>query len=284
MRNLTIRRNKTFVASLAKMRVYIEDINNPEIEINDIPCRKIGELKNGQELTVEIENTEAKVFVIADSLSKGYCNDFYQLPEGEEDIFLTGQNRYNPAAGNAFIFDGNENAEALKNRKKNKKIGIIILIIAAIVGFAIGFFGNYDVFDFKETFTFEDMSVTLTDDFVKADYEGIQAAFESEDVFILITKEEFALLEGMKDLSVEDYHDLLIKGANLEAAFETTKSGLNYFNYAAENPEVGEITYTAFLFKTDDAFWMIQFGCLTEDLPEYEEKIFDWAETIKFEK
>ena len=49
MRNLTIVRRKSFVACLAKMKVYIEDPASNELVINKIPCRKLGELKNGEE-------------------------------------------------------------------------------------------------------------------------------------------------------------------------------------------------------------------------------------------
>ena len=49
MRNLTIHREKTFVGSLVKLKVYIEDTLVNELEINGIPCRKLGDLKNGEE-------------------------------------------------------------------------------------------------------------------------------------------------------------------------------------------------------------------------------------------
>ena len=72
-------------------------------------------------------------------LSKEYCNDFYVLPEGQEDISLTGQNRFNPANGNAFRFDNNNNAEALEGRKRGTKKGVVALVVAIAVGFVIGF-------------------------------------------------------------------------------------------------------------------------------------------------
>ena len=49
MRNLTIKRTKSFVASLVKMKIYIEDPTSDEIVINNVRCRKIGDLKNGEE-------------------------------------------------------------------------------------------------------------------------------------------------------------------------------------------------------------------------------------------
>ena len=49
MRTLTIKRAKSFVACLAKMKVYVEDPTSREIVINNVPCRKLGDLKNGEE-------------------------------------------------------------------------------------------------------------------------------------------------------------------------------------------------------------------------------------------
>ena len=96
MRNLTIKRTKSFVACLAKIRIYIEDPTANEISINNTPCRKLGELKNGEEKTFQIPNEAVKVFVIADKLSRNICNEYYQIPEGEDDISLSGKNKYNP--------------------------------------------------------------------------------------------------------------------------------------------------------------------------------------------
>ena len=60
MRNLTIKRNKTFVACLAKMKVYIEDASANDLTINGIPCRKLGDLKNGEEKNFSIGENAAK--------------------------------------------------------------------------------------------------------------------------------------------------------------------------------------------------------------------------------
>ena len=118
MRNLTIQRTKSFVACLVKMKVYMEDHKVYDTIINDTPCRKLGELKNGEVKTFPVGEEAAKVFVIADQMSKNYCNDYYNLPAGQEDVFLSGRNRYNLANGNAFRFDGTTDEDVLANRKK----------------------------------------------------------------------------------------------------------------------------------------------------------------------
>ena len=46
MRNLIIQRKSASTGRFAKMNVYIEDAKSGEITLNDLPCRKIGVLKN----------------------------------------------------------------------------------------------------------------------------------------------------------------------------------------------------------------------------------------------
>ncbi len=171
MRNLTIKRTKSFVGCLAKMKIYIEEPTSNEISINNTPCRKIGELKNGEEKTFQIGEQEAKVFVIVDQLSKNYCNDYYQLSSGQEDIFLSGKNRFNPTGGNAFCFDNNESEGITANRKRGTRKGLLILIVAAIVGAVIGFSLTSGLFSNKapdiKTFSSNGINITLTDEFEK---------------------------------------------------------------------------------------------------------------------
>lgn len=137
MRKLTITRTKSFVGCLIDMQIYIETPNSGSTTINGITCAKIGDLKNGETKTFDISDNTAKVYVIADSISKEYCNDFYQLPEGSEDITLTGRNRFSLLSGNAYIFDNNDNPEVKANRKKNKRRGWWMILLAIVLG-AIG--------------------------------------------------------------------------------------------------------------------------------------------------
>ena len=106
MRTLTVKRDKRYVGSLAKIKLYIEDPTSNDIVINHVKCRKLGEIKNGEEKSFVIEENEAKVFAITDKLSKGYCNDYYKIPAGNEDVFIQGRTSFCLISGNAFLFDG----------------------------------------------------------------------------------------------------------------------------------------------------------------------------------
>ena len=143
MRKLTIRRRKTFVGCLGKVKIYIEDAAG-DTEISGTKCRLLGALKNNDVATYEIGNESCKIYAIYDKMSKSFCNDIYLIPEGETDLEISGKATFNPFMGNPFMFDGNMNEEAIKNRQQNKKKATIIMvpltIIACVAGFLIGFY------------------------------------------------------------------------------------------------------------------------------------------------
>ena len=132
MRNLTIKRAKSFVGCLAKIKIYIEDHTSNETLINNTPCRKIGDLKNGEEKNFQIGEEEAKVFVIADKSNKNYCKEYYQLPSGHEDIFLSGKCKFE--AANAFHLNNNQSKGFVATCKSAKKHPLILTV--AIVAIA----------------------------------------------------------------------------------------------------------------------------------------------------
>ena len=286
MRNLTIRRTKSFIACLAKMRVYIEDPINGDLLISNTRCRRIGEVKNGEEKTFEITSEAAKVFVIADKLSRNFCNEYYQLDEGEEDVVLSGRNVFNPASGNAFRFDNNSNADAIANRKKGTKTGVIILIAAAIVGFVIGLaVGFLSVFDSEPmTFSKDGMSITVTDDFIVDDsIEYYTLALGSDDVAIFALKEKFDLFDDPDSYTLEEYGELVIDANGFDTTLKN-KDGLLGFEHEFTNTAINEtFRYFSYVYESDDSFWLIQFAVSIEDVEEYEESITEWAKSVTFE-
>lgn len=286
MRNLTIKRTKSFVGCLSKMKVYIEDPTS-EFQISGIPCRKIGDLKNGEEKTFQIEEQAAKVFVIADMITKNYCNEYYQLPSGQEDVFLSGKNVFNPATENAFRFDNNDSEEIIANRKRNARKGILVLVIAAVVGLTVGFFIGFGSTlrkaPDKKTFFADGMSVTLTDEFRETEIENCVAAYDSKNIAVFVLKEPFTLAEGFEDYTLKQYADLLIQNNNMGSAEIKTVEGLTCFEYAFTNPETNDtFRYFSYVYKTDDAFWLIQFAVLSDNADQYVQRIAEWAGSVEF--
>ncbi len=285
MRNLTIKRTKSFVGCLGTFKVYIADANSYETVIHNIPCRKLGDLKNGEEKTFLIDENPTRIFVIAGNMSKNYCSDFYDIPMGSDDVYLSGKSRFNPANGNAFRFDGVTNPEVLENRKQGNRIGLLIVSAAIIIGLIIGIvIGLLRIPKGTGGRVFSDsgMRITLTKDFYQISIPGYTACYNSENVAIFTLKEEFELLDGSEDYTIRQYGELVVQNNSLSVAIQNS-NGLTYFEYFYRNPSNGEsYQYIAFVYKADDAFWLVQFATLSDDFDEYRGEIMDWAGSVKF--
>ena len=289
MRTLTITREKSFVASLTKMKVYVEDPLLAEIMINDVPCRKIGVLKNGQTASFEVSNEALKIFVVADKLSTDYCSDLYELPAGNEDVFLSGKNKYDPSTFNAFRFNQNESSAALNNRKKGFRIGIVVLISSIILGSVAGYTATNNYFDNNEPkskeFSDSGMTITLTDEFEKTEIANFTAAYASDDVIIFALKEDFTLAEGLEELSLEEYAEIVMEANAIDSASIKNDGGITYFDYVFYNTETKQtFKYYTYVFKTHDSFWVVQFATFEDSHEKYESQIKDWAASIDFAK
>ncbi len=103
MRKLTIFRDKTFVGSLMKAKVYLKD-ENGDIVINGNKCRYLTSLKNNCSETFDIDNGENIVYVIYDNASKDFCFGKKVIMEGTNDIIIHGKPRLSPFKGNPFTF------------------------------------------------------------------------------------------------------------------------------------------------------------------------------------
>lgn len=287
MRNLTIKRAKRFVGCLGTMKVYIEDPQADDMIINGVACRMLGSLKNGQEQTFYVSEAAAKVFVIAGKLSKGFCNEYYPLQEGTEDIVLTGKNCFNPAAGNAFRFDGVTDPAVLENRKKTTNKGIIVLIASAIVGALVGFaVGGQMVknmlsakYEPKE-YMVADLRITLTEEFRDLEVEGYTGGFQTRDVAILILQENRNVLEAGGVKTLTQYANLIQQVNKHNAPIQEEEHFL-YYEYDFHNSTTNEdFHYFVMMYKNPVDFYIVQFAVHQDETENYRESIMEWARSV----
>ena len=285
MRNLTVKRQKSFVGCLAKLKVYVEDALGTDLEINGAPCRKLGDLKNGEEKTFLVSESAARVYVIADKLSKNYCNEFYPLPEGEEDVFLSGKNRFNPGAGNAFRFDGVTDEEVLKNRKKGNKKGWIFLLVAIVVGYLLGslvskFLLSNAFAAEPKTFLEQDMQITLTDKFEEQEPMGdFDYIYQSRTVVVQVFRESFTEGIGVEDWTLEEYAEIMTEFNGFDAEVKT-EDGLVCFDRSS-TISGKEYRYFSVVLKGSDAFWYVEFVCVEKNFEDYKPDFIKWAKSIE---
>ena len=105
MRKLTIKRRKSIVASLMKVKIYIEDNKDYGRIIFGYPCKEVGRVKNNSELVIEIDNNEHRIFADVTLQVTDVYADMIIIPAGEEDVIISGKNVYSPFKGNPFVFD-----------------------------------------------------------------------------------------------------------------------------------------------------------------------------------
>jgi len=286
MRTVTITRHKSFVGSLAAFKVYVEDPERGDLEIRGVKCRKVCSLKNGKTESFAIGSGETKLYVIGDALSKDYCNEYYVIPAGEEDVSLSGKCHYNPSIGNPFRFEGLVPQEVLDNRKKNAGKGKWVIIISVLVGLVVGTIvgvmsalpGN----DPKE-FSAEGMRITLTEAFSQVDMEGYAVCYGSRDVAVLSLKESFSLVEGFEKYTLEEYAELVLANTADDSITLKKADGLLYMDYYFANPQNNRTYYyLAVPYKTSDAFWLITFSTEQENVQQYYDQFFQWARSVTF--
>ena len=280
MRNLTITRRKSFVGCAMKDQVYIRDALAQEIIIDGVPCRKIGDIKNGESKTFQIEDGEQQVFLIVDKASKDYCNATVTVPEGQEDIALSGTHKF-ALGSNPFCFDGVQFSEGqLAKQKKNNRKGALIMIAAIAMGLAIGFFLSRGLFGTEsaspKTFTKEDFQITLTDAFESTEEAGYFAFYQSKSVMVFTIREAKGLLG---DITVEEYGDLVLEANGKTGVKMNQDEGFIWFEYT-DTPERQEIYYLAVCCQSKDAFWIVNFATPASNRNQCKDTFLSWAESI----
>ena len=284
MRNLTIKREDSFVGKLISMKVYIADYENGEkIEIAGRKCRYLGSIKNGETKTFEITNEKCRVFVIADKITKGICNDFYTISAGKGDIAISGKNQLNLFNLNSFIFNGAPTREMARNRQYNKTLGGIIFTCLVVIGIVLGLiFGLAN--SGKKTFEYDNMKITLTEDFTETDVNGWEFCFTSKDTTIFGRKETVKDYPLLESFSLNEYSKLVLSNTKIDSSVELNKhNDYYYFSYVSNNVGgKGDVMYYAIMFDAPDGFMIINFSCLTEKVEELAPQIFEWADSVKF--
>ncbi|MBR0507643.1 MAG: hypothetical protein IJJ86_03445 [Clostridia bacterium] len=292
MRNVTIERKKSFVASLAKFRVFVEDAQAPDLMIQGVPCRKVGEMKNGETITFEVGEEATKLFVINGQTSQEFCAELYPLPAGNTDVYLSGACKLDPSAGNAFRFDGNDSEEAQQVRKNSKKKGVLTTIITVVlcvlfgVGFGLVKGNGIKCSKSKEkNYTAMEMDITLDSSFKKESQIGFAARFDSSDAEVFVervSKDDMG--DEFKNLTVDEFAQLVVEGGGFGYGRTLEHEGsLPYIEFSQKDSSSGETVkgFVAF-YKSENAYWDVQFYSLEKDFKKMRSSFVKWAKSVSF--
>lgn len=134
-------------------------------------------------------------------------------------------------------------------------------------------------------FSSDGLTVTLTDEFKKNTVGGYTVCYATSDVAVFALKEPFSLLEGLDELSLDDYAQLVLNANASKGATEISKKdGLTSMEYDFLNEAEDQLySYYCAMFKSGDAFWLVQFACKAEDYDEHRATFVNWAKTVSFD-
>lgn len=292
MRKLKIKRCSSLVGKFGKIKIYINDAESSEIKINNVPCRLLGALKNGEEQTFQVPTKDIRIFAIGGKLTKAVSNDFIDIPAGEDDCSITGIVCFNGSGIPLFRFDGTASSESAANRIRNVKKGWAMHISLFLVGFILAFslvlgIAHINKTKSNATFTKNGMSITLGTEFTEENNPLYTACYTSEDVLVVAIRESFSVLSDAgydpQAMSLNDYANFVILNNSIHSAQSKTEQNLTVFEWSANNSlQNTPLRYMGVVYKTDNSFWIVQFGTQESDYYAYRSQFLKWAASVKF--
>lgn len=128
-----------------------------------------------------------------------------------------------------------------------------------------------------------EFSITLTDSFSQLVLDGYAFCAFKQGVDVYALKEEFSLAEGLKDMSLSEYGQSMIEGNQLDASVVKVESdeGLTWYEYEV-TVEESNFSFLTYLYKTSDAFWVVQFALPQEKRDANLETVRGFAKSVSF--
>lgn len=136
----------------------------------------------------------------------------------------------------------------------------------------------------EKDFSKAGMTITLTNKFVEKDLVTQTAYYESTDAIVTVLREGFDIFQqnGLDyNITKKQYAEMCVFQNNLTAIVDESEKHA-HFSYQKEiNGQ--DFSYEAYCFRTDDAFWLIQFACHTKNLSKMTSVFEKYANSVKFE-
>lgn len=135
-----------------------------------------------------------------------------------------------------------------------------------------------------QTVTADDLTITIPGnykDYGDEDFsEGYTLVYGRNDAVVMALKEEFSIFEEYNmTLTLQEYADLVLQANNITDGVQEV-NGILTFSFTNESNGESH-SYQAAVFESEDAFWLIQAGCLTENFEENQETFMNILTSVK---
>ena len=134
-----------------------------------------------------------------------------------------------------------------------------------------------------KTFTVFDMRIELNDRFTEKQSENYDGVFISQNIAVYVTKDDFDNLDEERteaDLELDEYARQLIKNSGLDCTVSQDKGLVTFTYYERINGK--KFAFYTVIYRSQDAFWRVQFVGLPDVISEQKDVIRDYAWTVEF--
>ncbi|MDE5873865.1 MAG: hypothetical protein K2H07_08135 [Lachnospiraceae bacterium] len=165
----------------------------------------------------------------------------------------------------------------MNNKNKRKKYILFILVSAFIMGTLSGCGAN------PKNFTYQELTITLTDDFRLEKRDGFNVYLASENVIFSAVQETPQMLEykGYEINSLNDYCQTILSLNNIPKDKLISRNNYYYFTNS-KTVDGANYTYVHCMFTFADSYWICEFACKSKHYKRLEDKILSWADSITF--
>lgn len=162
---------------------------------------------------------------------------------------------------------------------KKQRIAVMVLALFCVL---LG--GCFNTNVKQQEYSSHGFKITMDEGMTEKELATTTATFMNDKVVVTALKEEFSTLEVVdvnKDSTLEDYAKAVLK--NNKADYELKeKDGIHYFEYE-ETVNGKDFYYLAPVYKSDDAFWLVNFACEKSNKDDYYDTFIKWAKTVAFD-
>ena len=181
------------------------------------------------------------------------------------------------------------NAEAAKveelDGKKGLKRGIKVFFVALLMGLVIGFGITSLVLGLSNSrekeYIVSDMSITLTGGFTQQSAKGALTAFGSRKVGVFVSRDDISITT--MNMDTVQYAALVIAANGFADSKIEDDNGITYFIAKQTNDKGISLLHYTYVYKSEDAFWLVQFAVREGQAASQLENISKWAHSVKFD-
>lgn len=286
MRMLTVTRGKSSVARFKRVTLYIEDNETPEQTILNVPCRRLGDLLNGEMNMFDIPEEETQIIAV---VGAGGQASKYSIPAGGGRVALSGScSGSSPTFCFGYVPKEREMGRGVKIALLALLPAVLLVSFLTVIAAVTGVLPHIFERESPRNYSGEGYVITLTDQFYPMQIQDCVGAYNSEDSSVFIYKDDFAiaplLLEAMtvQEYAMEFRDNIAQSDISLKLTDIRDAGALTYFDITPpESAGDDEYCSRLYAYKGSDAFWVVEVAVPLDSFEKMEKKMNKWAESFR---